>query len=115
VGGIIQADSIRAFKPGQYVNTSDGLTGYVFWDNGGREEDRPFEIAICERDEERCCSVSELTLWVPKPGDSIVDCEDGEIGEFLHTYDDDTSVVKWKSFSIPEIRLNTTIEPIWRD
>ena len=115
MGGIIQADCrVRAFKVDQYVNTSDGFTGYIFEDNGNREENRPYQIAICERDEERCVSASELTLWSPKAGDPVVDSH-GEVGEFLHTYGDDTSVVKWKSFPLPEIRFNTNLEPIWKD
>jgi hypothetical protein len=70
VGGAIQADcGVRAFKVDQYV-TSNGLTGYVYDDNGGHEESRPYRIAFCERDEERNCSASELTLWVPKAGNT---------------------------------------------
>jgi hypothetical protein len=116
-GAIIQADSVRAFKPGQYVNTSDGFTAYVYDDNGLHEENRPYQVAICEHDEERCYSASELTMWIPKAGDGVVEanCGDGEIGQFLHTYGDDTSVVKWKSFPLPEIRLNSSLEPIWTD
>lgn len=58
----------RLFKVDQYVNTLDGLTGYVYADNGSHEENRTYEVAICERDEERFCSASELSLWVPKAG-----------------------------------------------
>jgi hypothetical protein len=61
--------AIRAFKVDQYVSTSDGLTGYVYQDNGNHEENDPYQIAICERDEERCSSASELTLWTPKAGE----------------------------------------------
>jgi hypothetical protein len=105
----------RAFKVGQYANTTDGLTGYIYEDNGGDDECRPYQVAICEHDEERCCSASELVLWSPKSGEPIVEanCEDGEVGEYLHAYGDGTSVVKWKSFPLPEIRLNTSIEPVW--
>jgi hypothetical protein len=106
-------DSSHAFKFGQYVNTSDGLTGYVFEDNGG-DECRPFQIAICRGDEERCYSASELTLWIPKAGEPVVDAQ-GEVGECLHAYGAATSVVKWKCFPLPEIRLNTGLEPIWAD
>jgi len=63
VGGIAQADSVRAFKVDQYVNTADGFTGYIYDDNGDHEESGPYRIAICERDEERRCSASELILW----------------------------------------------------
>jgi hypothetical protein len=70
VGGLIQADcGTRAFKVDQYVNTSDGLTGYIYEDNGGDEESRPYQIAICEHDEERSVSASEVALWSPKAGD----------------------------------------------
>jgi hypothetical protein len=109
----LNLDSPRTFKFGQYVNTSDGLTGYVFEDNGGDECNR-YKIAICRGDEERCYSASELTLWVPKAGEPIMDAH-GEVGEFLHTYGEDTSVVKWQCFPLPEIRLNTGLEPIWTD
>lgn len=54
----------RSFRVGQYVTTSDGLTGFIYDDDGGPEDGRPYEIAICERDEERFASASELTLWV---------------------------------------------------
>jgi hypothetical protein len=59
-------DSCRAFNVGQYVTTPDGLTGYIFEDNGSYEDSRPYRIAICERDEERSVSASEVALWVPK-------------------------------------------------
>jgi hypothetical protein len=105
---------MTAFKVGQYVNTSDGFTAFIYADCGRREESRPYQIAICEHDEERSVSASELTLWVPKAGESVMDAH-GEVGEFLHTYGDATSVVKWKSFPLPEIRLNSGLEPIWTD
>jgi hypothetical protein len=60
---------IRAFKVDQYVNTADGFTGYVYEDNGGHEESRPYRIAFCAQDEERNVSASELTLWAPKAGE----------------------------------------------
>jgi hypothetical protein len=60
----------RLFKVGQYVNTSDGFTAFVFSDSGNDEDGGPYQIAICERNEERSASASELTLWMPKPGDT---------------------------------------------
>jgi hypothetical protein len=51
----------QAFKTGQYVNTADGFTGYIYEDNGSN-----YQIAICERDEERNVLASELTLYTPK-------------------------------------------------
>jgi hypothetical protein len=62
--------AVRALKVDQYVNTTDGLTGYIFEDNGGYEDSRPYRIAICERDEERSVSASEVSLWIPEPGDN---------------------------------------------
>jgi hypothetical protein len=64
---------VRAFKVDQYVTTSDGLTGYIYEDNGSHEESGPYQIAICERDEERSVSASELTLWKSKPGDTSLE------------------------------------------
>jgi hypothetical protein len=55
----------RLFKVGQYATTTDGLTGFIFEDTGSA-----YNIAICEHDEERSVSASELTLWSPKAGDS---------------------------------------------
>jgi hypothetical protein len=59
----------RAFKVDQYVKMSDGFTGYIYEDTGHREEASPYRVAICERDEERVLSASELTLWMPKAGE----------------------------------------------
>jgi hypothetical protein len=67
--GLFQS-GIRAFKVDQYVITPDGFTGYIYEDNGGPEESRPYHIAICEQNEERTVSASEVTLWVPKAGDT---------------------------------------------
>jgi hypothetical protein len=106
----LNLDSPHAFKIGQYVKTSDGLTGYVF----GGDECNPYQIAICSGDEERCYSASELSTWAPKAGEPVADAH-GEVGECLHAYGVDTSVVKWKCFPLPEIRLNTGLEPIWAD
>jgi hypothetical protein len=69
--GLIEVDfGIRAFAAGQYVTTQDGLTGYIYEDHGGPEEDYPYRIAICEHAEERSVSASRMTLWVPEPGDT---------------------------------------------
>jgi hypothetical protein len=68
VVAIIQTE--RAFKVDQYVTTSDGLTGDIYEDTGQHEEKRPYQIAICEHDEERWVSASDVTLWVPKLGDT---------------------------------------------
>ena len=104
---------LRAFQPGQHVRTYDGLTGYIYEDNGAPDEDRPYQIAIYERDEERSVSASEVTLWVPNAGDRIVErsFEDGEKGEFLHMYGDGTCVVKWDTFPLPQIVLCASLEP----
>ncbi|SDE12502.1 hypothetical protein SAMN05216337_102069 [Bradyrhizobium brasilense] len=100
----------RAFAGGNYVTTADGFTGYVHEENGA-----VYHIALCERDEERTVLASEVTSWTPKAGDKVTrrNCEDAEVGEFLHLYGDDLCVVKWKSFPLPEIRLCTQIEPAW--
>jgi hypothetical protein len=62
---------MRAFKVDQHVTPGDGNAGYVHGDNGGHEESRPYSIAICERDEERSCSASELVLWERKAGGKV--------------------------------------------
>ena len=48
------------FLTDQYVNTQDGLTAYIY---GKDDESRTYQIAICEHDEERNASESELTLY----------------------------------------------------
>ena len=99
----------RLFESGQYVTTADGLTGYIHEDNGG-----VYQIVLCERDEERTVSAGEVTLWMPKAGDEVANAE-GETGEFLHRYDERTSVVRWSEFPLPQIWLTSKLEPVWRD
>jgi hypothetical protein len=114
-GAVTSADACqRVFEQGQYVRTSDGFTGYIYEDSGDPEESRTYQIVICERDEERLVSASEVTLWVPKAGDEVVNAF-GETGEFLHRYDVRTSVVKWKEFPLPQICLSASLEPICTD
>lgn len=48
------------FLTGQYVNTQDGLTAYIY---GQNDESLTYQIAICDHDEERSASASELTLY----------------------------------------------------
>jgi hypothetical protein len=56
-------NQVGALKIGRYVNTQDGLTAFIF--EGDREESPTYQVAICERDEERTASANELALWVP--------------------------------------------------
>jgi len=117
VGGLIETGfDVRAFKAGQYVNTADGFTGYVFEDNGDNE-DGPYQVAICEHDEERRCSASELILWAPKAGDSVVEAnsENGVQGIVVDIDDDGRSVVKWKCFLQTQTWFNTNLEPALND
>jgi hypothetical protein len=112
VGGIIR---VRAFKPGDFVRVKEDGPAYVYEDSGSHEEKRSYQVVFCERDEERCCSASELTK--PKAGDRVAvrNCEDDEAGEFLHAYGEGTSVVKWKSFPLPQIWSNTNLEPAFTE
>ncbi|MGY4501084.1 hypothetical protein ACVWYH_005015 [Bradyrhizobium sp. GM24.11] len=49
------------FKLEQYVTTSDGSTAFIFGEDNGA-----YKIALCDRDEERTASASELTRWAPR-------------------------------------------------
>ena len=98
---------IRAFKTDQYVTTSDGFTAYIY----GRDQ-----IAICERDEERSVSASELTLWVPKVGERVTEAgnEDSPVGIIVDA-GEENSLVVWTGFLRQVSWLNTGLEPAWTD
>jgi hypothetical protein len=104
----------RAFATGKYVNTQDGLTAYIYDDNGKSEESRPYRVAICEHDEERSLSANELTLWTPKPGQRVteIDNEDSPVGIVVEAGEDISQVV-WKNLRRQVPWVNSSLEPIW--
>jgi hypothetical protein len=112
VTSIIQAGrSVREFRGGQYANTSDGFTGFIYADNGGH-----YQVAICEHDEERRCSASELTPWTPKNGDRVVeaDNDDSPIGTVVEA-GEEISLVVWKGLMRQVSFVNSCLEPAWSD
>jgi hypothetical protein len=91
----------RAFKTGQYVKTSDGFRGYIFGESGDREENRTYQVAICERDEERNVPASELTWWSPKASERVIEAnnENCVIGIVIDVFDECRALVKWQGFT----------------
>jgi hypothetical protein len=91
----------RAFKTGQYVKTSDGFIGYIFGDSGDLEENKPYRVAICERNKERNISASELTLWSRKASERVVEAnnENCVIGIVIDVFDECRALVKWPGFT----------------
>jgi hypothetical protein len=82
---------MHTFKTGQYVTTSDGFTGFIYGHDGGR-----YEVAICEHDEERRCSASDLKPWVPKDGERVTEAnnEHSPTGTIIEA-GEETSIVVW--------------------
>jgi hypothetical protein len=108
----IHVSLANASKPGigQYViNTSDGLIGFIFADKEGR-----YEVAVCERDEERRYSASELIPWVPKAGERVTEInnEDGAIGIVVEA-GETISLVKWDNLNRHVSWVNSSLEPVW--
>jgi hypothetical protein len=105
----------RAFKTGQYVKTSDGFRGYIFGDSGDCEENQPYQIAICERGEERCVSASELALWSPKASERVIEAnnEDCVIGTVIDVFDECRALVKWQGFTRLQSWLYADLEPAY--
>jgi hypothetical protein len=100
--GVTQV-GIRAFKAGQFAKTSDGFTAYIY----GRDQ-----IAICERDEERAASASELTTWSPQNGDRVVEAGGTATGIVVEVGVEESLVV-WKGLLRQVSFLNTCLEPAW--
>jgi hypothetical protein len=105
---------MKAFKVGQYVNTSDGFTAFVYADCGSRVESNPYQIAICERDEERSATASELTPWSPQNGERVVEAgnESSPAGIVVETGEEISQVV-WKNLHRQVSWVNSCLEPAW--
>jgi hypothetical protein len=101
----------RAFKTGQYVNTTDGFKGYIF---GNCEENRTYHVAVCEHDEERCVSASGLTPWSPQNGERVteIDNENSPIGIIVEAGEEESSVV-WTGLRRQVSWFNSHLEPVW--
>jgi hypothetical protein len=99
------------FKVDQYVNTSDGFIGYIFEDTGSA-----YRIAICERDEERDVSASELALWMPKAGRCVaeIDNEDSPVGIVVDA-GEEISLVVWRGLQRQVSWVNSCLQPVWID
>jgi hypothetical protein len=101
----------RLFKADQYVNTSDGLTGYIYEDSGSE-----YQIAICEHDEERCISASELMPWSPQNGDRVVEAgnEGSPVGIVVDA-GEEISLVVWRGLQRQVSWVNSCLQPVWID
>lgn len=101
-----------AFEAGQYVKTSDGFTAYIYH----REESRLYQVAICEHDEGRTASASDLTPWSPQNGERVVeaDNEDSPLGTIVEA-GDEASLVVWKNLRRQVSWVNSCLEPAWID
>jgi hypothetical protein len=96
------------FKTGQYVNTSDGFTGYIYEDNG------EYQIAICERDEERSVTASDLTRWSPRNGERVVETgNDNSLIGIVVEAGNEISEVVWKGLLRQVSFVNSCLEPVW--
>lgn len=108
MGGILQA-GVRAFRPGQYAATRDGLTAFIY--EVDHEEN---QIAICERDEERTVSASELTNWSPQNGSRVteIDNEGSPVGIVVEAGEEISQVV-WTGLRSQVSFVNSRLEPVW--
>jgi hypothetical protein len=100
---------VRALKIGQYANTSDGLIGFIYADNGSH-----YDVAICGHDEERRCSASDLTPWTPKNGKQVTEAgnEDSPIGTVVEA-GEEISLVVWKGLLRQASWANSCLESAW--
>lgn len=100
-----------AFEAGQYARTSDGFTAYIY----GRDYEEN-QIAICERDEERTASASELIPWVPQNGDRVAeaDNEGSPVGTIVDA-GVEVSLVVWKGLLSQVSFANSRLFPVWTD
>lgn len=98
--------AVGEFKVGTYARTKDG-TGYIIGCDGGS-----YQVVSTERDEERDYSSSELTPWLPAPGERVVEADKEDcITGIVVDGGEGTSLVMWNGFVCPQTWLNTHLEP----
>jgi len=100
--------AVGEFKIGAYARTKDG-TGYIIGCDGGS-----YQIVSTERDDEQDYSSSELTPWLPSPGERVIEADNEDCVTGVVVDDGEgTSMVMWNGFFEPQTWPNKNLEPAW--
>lgn len=110
----------RPFAVGQWVRVTEpgefyGMVGFVFEDDGADLENQPFWLYLPEYDEtdEVPFSASELTAWIPKTGERVVEKGEGledDYGTVLRV-DGDTVRILWDDIPAAQTFAIEDLEP----